>query len=74
MQPEERLNTAAMAKDLIRKGRSAHHFNSNEALLNQLRETVSQGTSGLVVFFSNGSFDSIQHTLSEQFSKEYASS
>ena len=65
--PEERLDTAVMANALIDKGCSAQHFPSNQAVLNQLKETIAQDPGGLIVFFTNGSFDGIQHSLCENF-------
>ncbi|MGC6455071.1 MAG: UDP-N-acetylmuramate--L-alanine ligase [Coraliomargaritaceae bacterium] len=65
MRAEERLDTATMAKELIEKGRPARHFSNNQDILNCLREHTSRDTSGLIVFFSNGSFDGIQHALCE---------
>lgn len=67
MSPEERLDTAVMANALIDKGCSAQHFPSNQAVLNQLKESIAQDPGGLIVFFTNGSFDGIQHSLCENF-------
>ncbi|MGC6424771.1 MAG: UDP-N-acetylmuramate--L-alanine ligase [Lentimonas sp.] len=60
MKVEERLNTKRMASYLITDTRTAYAFDSNEALLNQLQVNIQAGERGLVVFFSNGSFDGIQ--------------
>ena len=63
MRPEERLDTCAMAKNLTTEDRRGYAFESNADLLEQLKETVLQDAGGLIVFFTNGSFDGIQHAL-----------
>jgi len=59
--PEERrLNTRKMAEEIG----AAQAFESNAELANALRTTI-QGNpeGGLIVFFSNGAFDGIQHEI-----------
>lgn len=55
MQPEERLDTAAMAAEIG----NAQAFTSNEALLAQLETDLRDNVGGLIVFFTNGSFDGL---------------
>jgi UDP-N-acetylmuramate: L-alanyl-gamma-D-glutamyl-meso-diaminopimelate ligase len=59
MRPDERLNTAAMASELAR----ARAFDSNESLLDQLQEDIANEEGGLIVFFTNGSFDGLPKRL-----------
>ena len=67
MSVAERLDTKQMADDLRVQGLSAAAFQSNEALLKKLK--VELGTQkaahSVVVFFTNGSFDGIQHSLAD---------
>ena len=63
LRPEERLDTAGMAASLRAQGRIAHAFERNADLLDQLREDMGGTADGLVVFFTNGSFDGIQQML-----------
>lgn len=60
MRPEERLDTEAMVATLQAAKRSAYAFTSNEALLERLQFNIASSDRGLVVFFSNGSFDGVQ--------------
>jgi len=59
MKPEERLNTVAMAAALG----EAQAFTSNEALFDTLSANVSAEKSGVIVFFTNGSFDGLPQRL-----------
>lgn len=59
MRPEERLDTTAMAAALA----EARAFDSNESLLAQLQENISSEDGGLIVFFTNGSFDGLPKRL-----------
>jgi UDP-N-acetylmuramate: L-alanyl-gamma-D-glutamyl-meso-diaminopimelate ligase len=61
MQLAERLNTAVMAEALP----AAKAFGSNEALFEQLRVDLSHESGGLVIFFSNGSFDAVPLRIAE---------
>ncbi|CAI8272435.1 MAG: UDP-N-acetylmuramate--L-alanyl-gamma-D-glutamyl-meso-2,6-diaminoheptandioate ligase [Opitutia bacterium UBA7350] len=62
---EDRLDTVQMAEDLCVRGLTAAAFESNEALLKTLKETLdaSGRSHSVVVFFTNGSFEGIQHSL-----------
>ena len=60
MKPEERLNTAAMVEELQAAGCVAVAFESNLQLLAKLQTQISNNSGGLLVFFTNGSFDGIQ--------------
>lgn len=59
IQPEERLDTEQIARELIQRGRTASAFVDNAALFQQLRDDVGQEENGLIVFFTNGSFDGV---------------
>lgn len=63
MRPNERLDTVAMAADLSNGGCRSVAYDSNEALLESLKSIVTEEACGLVVFFSNGSFDGVQQQL-----------
>lgn len=63
MRPEERLDTVAMAKALP----DAAAFDQNAALLGELRANISVEAGGLIVFFTNGSFDGLPKALVEGF-------
>lgn len=65
MKLEERLDTEAMAVELCNGSREGSAFESNTALLKQLSADVSIGESGLVAFFTNGSFGGIQRELAK---------
>jgi UDP-N-acetylmuramate: L-alanyl-gamma-D-glutamyl-meso-diaminopimelate ligase len=67
MQPDERLNTGRMASYLITPTRNAYSFDRNEALLKKLLANVDSTDCGLIVFFSNGSFDGIQAKCAASF-------
>ena len=56
-----RLNTYTMAQALMIKGRNAASFSSNQQLLDSLKDELNTNSNGLLVFFTNGSFDNIQH-------------
>jgi UDP-N-acetylmuramate: L-alanyl-gamma-D-glutamyl-meso-diaminopimelate ligase len=62
MQPADRLNTAAMAEALP----VAKAFSSNEALFEQLSADLAAEASGLVIFFTNGSFDALPRRIAAQ--------
>jgi len=59
MKPEERLNTVAMAAKLEEGLEEAQAFASNETLFDQLSLNTLKEAGGLVVFFTNGSFDGL---------------
>ena len=56
-----RLKTDAIAEALKIKGRNAASFSSNQQLLATLKDELYSNSNGLLVFFTNGSFDNIQH-------------
>lgn len=55
MRPEERLDTKAMATQLG----DSKSFDTNEGLLDELKQNLADEEGGLVVFFTNGSFDGL---------------
>jgi UDP-N-acetylmuramate: L-alanyl-gamma-D-glutamyl-meso-diaminopimelate ligase len=61
LKDEERIDPAAMVRQLTEQGSVAHAFPNNAALCDHLAaHTLPQGkTPRVVVFFSNGSFDGI---------------
>lgn len=69
MLPEERLDTVKMVSELQGEGRQASAFSSNALMLDQLHADIEQGAGGLVVFFSNGSFDGVQAKLVKLLAK-----
>ncbi|HAV12707.1 MAG TPA: Mur ligase [Opitutae bacterium] len=68
MKPQARLDTSMMASYLITSSRNAYAFESNEALLQKLRSNIHSSECGLIVFFSNGSFDGVQSLCAGGFS------
>ncbi len=65
MKPEERLNTVTMVDQLTASGCDAQAFDDNQALLAKLQARITPESGGLVVFFTNGSFDGIQKATAE---------
>lgn len=63
MQPAERLDTAKMAAELP----EAAAFESNQVLLEEIQLKVSEEAGGLIVFFTNGSFDGLPHAVAALF-------
>lgn len=63
MQPAERLDTAKMAAALP----EAAAFESNQVLLEEIQLKVSEEAGGLIVFFTNGSFDGLPHAVAALF-------
>lgn len=63
MAAEERLDTLAMATALTGSGCPAVAFAENAALLTHLLEQVQSPHEQIVVFFTNGSFDGVPHSL-----------
>jgi UDP-N-acetylmuramate: L-alanyl-gamma-D-glutamyl-meso-diaminopimelate ligase len=59
MRPDERLDTVAMAGKLA----EAKAFDSNESLLFELQQKTASEDGGLIVFFTNGSFDGLPKRL-----------
>ena len=58
---DRRLDTKKIAKVLSDKGRIATAFDSNEKLMEEMRAQVPSMNGVLLVFFTNGSFDGVQH-------------
>ena len=67
---DERLNTAAMATKLSEKGCKAVAFDSNEDLFKQIQRESSSVDNSVFVFFTNGSFDGVQHRTAALLSKK----
>ncbi|MCH2036091.1 MAG: Mur ligase domain-containing protein [Puniceicoccaceae bacterium] len=61
IEESNRLKPDSMAKDLIMKGRDAAAFSTNQQLLDYLKDVLHTNSNGVIVFFTNGSFDNIQH-------------
>lgn len=59
MAPEERLDTVAIANELGALEKSAKAFESYSDLADQLKVVIQSESNGLIVFFTNGSFDGI---------------
>ena len=70
MRPEERLDTAAMAEALNAAGCPALAFADNSALKTHLLERAGSALPELIVFFTNGSFDGVPHSLAESLSRD----
>ena len=58
---DERLDTQKIAKVLSDRGRTAMSFDSNAALMEEMRVQAPQMERSVLVFFTNGSFDGVQH-------------
>ncbi len=70
--PDQRLDTALLARMLEAAGTPARAFNDNQVLLDNLKEAVEEAqkdTPVLVVFFSNGSFGGIISACAEHFAR-----
>jgi len=63
MRPEERLDTRAMSAALNAAGCCAFSFTDNSELNAHLLERADSAQRELVVFFTNGSFDGVPHSL-----------
>ncbi|NCG08937.1 MAG: hypothetical protein GWO81_05135 [Verrucomicrobia bacterium] len=65
----DRLDTERMAADLNKKGIAAQAYLENTVLLEALRLQLSQPNRAntVVVFFTNGAFDGVQHALAGAF-------
>ncbi len=64
---DRRLNTQKIAHVLSEKGRNAIAFSSNEALMKELEGAASAIDKSVILFFTNGSFDGVQHKTAELF-------
>jgi UDP-N-acetylmuramate: L-alanyl-gamma-D-glutamyl-meso-diaminopimelate ligase len=69
---DERLNTQKIAEDLQETGLPAVAYAENAALLEALQKDLGslKDREALVVFFTNGAFDGIQHALVRALSGE----
>lgn len=65
MRPEERLDTTAMSEALNATGCPALAFTDNSALKAHVFERADSAQPELVVFFTNGSFDGVPHSLAQ---------
>jgi UDP-N-acetylmuramate: L-alanyl-gamma-D-glutamyl-meso-diaminopimelate ligase len=63
MAAEKRLDTVAMATALTASGCPAAAFTKNAELLTHLLEQMQSPHEQIVVFFTNGSFDGVPHSL-----------
>jgi len=63
LRPEERLDRHAIGRALELAGRKAAVCESNEELQASLLKRVAQSGGGVVVFFTNGSFDGIPRRI-----------
>jgi len=63
MAPEERLDTQRMAAELGAGGVEARAFADNADLAEALEAQFSRGEGGVIVLFSNGSFDGLPRRL-----------
>ena len=62
MRPEERLDTAAMAGAL----KDSKAFDTNDALFAELKQNAADEEGGLVIFFTNGSFDGLPQKVAAE--------
>ncbi|MGK0309499.1 MAG: UDP-N-acetylmuramate: L-alanyl-gamma-D-glutamyl-meso-diaminopimelate ligase [Lentimonas sp.] len=65
---DKRLDTKKIAKVLSDKGCTAMAFDSNEALMEEIRTQAPLMDGVVLVFFTNGSFDAVQHKTAALFS------
>lgn len=65
IRPEERLDTEQIASQLNGRGRMSRAFGSNTALLGQIEIDLSKEDGGLIVYFTNGSFDGVPKKTAE---------
>ena len=64
---DRRLDTKKIAGVLSGKGCSAIAFDDNRALMEEIRLQVPLFDRAVLVFFTNGSFDGIQHETAAFF-------
>jgi UDP-N-acetylmuramate: L-alanyl-gamma-D-glutamyl-meso-diaminopimelate ligase len=64
--PEQRLDTAGLARVLTAQGRSSRAFSSHLALLEQIEADLRDEAGGLIVYFTNGSFDGLPQKTAER--------
>lgn len=65
MKPEERLDVEEMARRLSKDGRLSVAFSSNAAVYDRLAKDIENEMDGLIVFFTNGSFDGVPKKTAE---------
>ncbi|PXA04268.1 Mur ligase [Coraliomargarita sinensis] len=63
--PEERLDTGHIASRLAAGGLAARAFDENSALLEQVQSDMRSEPGGLIVYFTNGSFDAVPKKTAE---------
>lgn len=68
MAADQRLDTKKMAGMLTGRNRPAWAFDSNNTLLSELKNLKSQTGKSVILFFTNGSFDGVQHKVADFFS------
>lgn len=67
---DRRLDTKKMASALSAKGCAALAFDSNEALMEEMRAQAPLTDGAALVFFTNGSFDGVQHKTAALFGED----
>lgn len=72
MADDKGLNTVAMATELSDRGCKTMAFDSNDGLFKQIQREISFVDRCAYVFFTNGSFDAIQHKTAELFKRDYS--
>ena len=65
---DERLDTKKIAKVLSERGCTAVAFDSNELLMEAMQAQAPLIDGAVLVFFTNGSFDGVQHKTASLFS------
>lgn len=65
MSLEERLDTQTMASEIVERGGIAQAFESNAQLERFLQTRIDKEGSGVWLFFTNGSFDGVPHSLAQ---------
>ena len=71
---DQRLDTQKMASVLSGKGCAAMAFDSNESLMEELRIQAPMMDGAVLLFFTNGSFDGVQHKVVALFDRSIESS
>ena len=71
---DQRLDTQKMASVLSGKGCAAMAFDSNESLMEELRIQAPTMDGAVLLFFTNGSFDGVQHKVVALFDRSIESS
>jgi len=63
------LNTPKMVEELSSEGTRAMAFERNEALLETIKKQIPTSKETVFVFFTNGSFDGVQHKFVEKLNE-----